>query len=253
MPEQGKDVPHNVWWSALGRRLLQEERHMVLAMLARCPGQRALLIGCGAPVFLLQESRMVHKIHLLSAPQQWRSEVGSTLVGAAECLPFADESLDLVVLHHALDASVRPRAVLRESLRVLHAGGHLLILGFNPWSLWGLLRLLGYGQKLPTAMRVGVPRLGDWLELLDCELEDIAFTGFDPPHDRAAGWFWRLFTAPFLRRHPASAAVYAVLAYKRQRRLIRPPMLQAVWPRARASWKWMPTPMQAHDEDDKRC
>ena len=52
-------------------------------------------------------------------------------------LPFASQSLDLVVLPHALEFAAEPHRVLREVERVLIPEGQVIVCGFNPASLWG--------------------------------------------------------------------------------------------------------------------
>ncbi len=221
------------WWRRpVGRRLLREEQELLAVVCARCPGQRVLLIGSGASCYLPAAQRLAHSIVLQSS-----AAAPGTLIGLAEALPLAAESVDLVVLHHALDQALRPRAVLRETLRVLRPGGHVIICGFNPWGLWRLLRWFGLGQPGPAGLSISVSHLGDWLELLDCALEDIDFAGFDPPQDHAAGYVWRLLTAALFRRRRALAAVYMVLARKRERRLLAPPRRPLVWGMAQPSWR----------------
>lgn len=81
-------------------------------------------------------------------------------------LPFASDSIDLVLLSHTLEFCDDPHALLREVDRVLTLDGYVLVLGFNPVSLFGLRRLLG---------RRGIPwagsfysrgRIADWLRVL---------------------------------------------------------------------------------------
>lgn len=55
-----------------------------------------------------------------------------------DALPFAPESLDAVSLPHTLDVAANYHAVLHEVVRSIRPGGHLLVAGFNPWSLWRL-------------------------------------------------------------------------------------------------------------------
>jgi SAM-dependent methyltransferase len=64
--------------------------------------------------------------------------------------------------------------VLREADRSLIPDGHLVILGFNPYSLWGLRRMLSRkGKRMPWGARFqSLSRLKDWLGLL----------GFDTLH-----------------------------------------------------------------------
>jgi SAM-dependent methyltransferase len=56
-------------------------------------------------------------------------------------LPFATQSLDLIVLPHILEFAAEPHQVLREVERVLIPEGQVIICGFNPHSTWGLRQI----------------------------------------------------------------------------------------------------------------
>ena len=58
-------------------------------------------------------------------------------------LPFATQSLDLVVMPHVLEFSAEPHQVLREVERVLIPEGQVIICGFNPISMWGARQSAG--------------------------------------------------------------------------------------------------------------
>jgi SAM-dependent methyltransferase len=62
------------------------------------------------------------------------------LAGAVRCaeaeLPFADDSLRMIVLQHALDMRGASPALLRECIRVLAPGGELSLFCLNPVSPW---------------------------------------------------------------------------------------------------------------------
>lgn len=92
-----------------------------------------------------------------------------------DSLPLADKTVDALLLAHVLDFAESPQAVLRESNRVLTERGRLIVLGFNPLSLWGLRQGLGLRDRMfPSAARfIRARRLCDWLELLDFEVTDI--------------------------------------------------------------------------------
>ena len=60
-----------------------------------------------------------------------------------DALPFDSNSLDLVVLPHALETARDPHLALREVERVLVPEGRVVVVGFNPASLWGLRQGLG--------------------------------------------------------------------------------------------------------------
>src|SRR4051812_41015700 len=60
-----------------------------------------------------------------------------------EALPFASSSLDLVLMPHTLEMSVDPHRALAEATRCLMPDGRLVIVGFNPVSLWAMRQRLG--------------------------------------------------------------------------------------------------------------
>lgn len=89
--------------------------------------------------------------------------------------PLADEGVDLVVLQHALDMSRRPHQLIREACRTLVPNGYLVVVGLNPLSWWGGLRLCStFSSDLPWVANPVTPaRLQDWLMLLDFRVEYI--------------------------------------------------------------------------------
>ncbi len=78
-------------------------------------------------------------------------------------LPFAGSSIDGIVLHHALDVVPDRRGTLREAARVLKSGGRLVVVGFNPLSLWLLIKPMRAFRDLRP---LSVPRLEEWLTVL---------------------------------------------------------------------------------------
>ena len=107
----------------------------------------------------------------------------SPLLGDARQLPVATDSVDAVLMPHTLDFSPKPHQVLREAERVLIAEGRLIILGFNPWSLWGLWRLVHRGpSRIPWCGHfLAMRRLHDWLRLLGFKIEQTRHLMFRPP------------------------------------------------------------------------
>jgi SAM-dependent methyltransferase len=140
-----------------------------------------------------------------------------------ESLPFPNNSLDLVVLPHALELAMDPHHTLREVARVLVPEGRVVIAVFNPISLWGLWQRMGqWGVKsalvLPQGEFIGLRRLKDWLHLLDLEVESATFTGYRPLL-RDPVWWARLAWMERLghRWWPHLGSVYFVVAVKRVR------------------------------------
>jgi SAM-dependent methyltransferase len=144
-------------------------------------------------------------------------------------LPFASQSLDLVVLPHLLEFAAEPHQVLREVERVLIPEGQLIISGFNPASLWGMRQAAGRltgGSFLPRDGEfISLPRLKDWLKLLNMEVGRGQFGCYAPPC-ATQKWLHRFgFMEPAgARWWPYFGAVYVVRAIKRVQgmRLIGP-------------------------------
>jgi len=97
-------------------------------------------------------------------------------------LPFDSDSLDLVLLPHVLEFAENPHQIIREVERVLMPEGSLIISGFNPFSLWGLRRVLGRKQGYPWCGQfITLPRMKDWLALLGFEVVGGRFAAYAPP------------------------------------------------------------------------
>ncbi len=114
------------------------------------------------------------------------------LITAANCLGIANDSVDVVLLPHILEAADDPHGVLRELDRVLRSDGHVVILGFNPVSLWGLRHFLSRRRFPPGCRRlVSEHRLRDWLRLLNFSVDHSSFHYFPSPILRRSGSRYR--------------------------------------------------------------
>ena len=106
-------------------------------------------------------------------------------------LPFASNSTDLVVLPHVLEFSMDAHQILREVERILIPEGHLIILGFNPISLWGLRNRFDRSGCFPWhGTYLSLARLKDWLQLLGFEVDRPVPGCHVPPCDQEA-WLKR--------------------------------------------------------------
>ncbi|HEX8757593.1 MAG TPA: methyltransferase domain-containing protein, partial [Steroidobacteraceae bacterium] len=127
------------------------------------------------------------------------------------------DSIDAVLLPHILEFATDPYAIVREADRVLVGEGRLLVLGFRPWSLWGV-RARWSRNGFPPGMRrvLSERRIREWLVLLGYEVVSAQHYLFRGPWSRglAAG------EGPgrILRRgltHPLPANAYLLKARKR--------------------------------------
>lgn len=156
------------WYeSPLGDYLAQHIKQYLDQILATCFGYYAIQIGSNPlPEALLSGCRVKHVFHLGQHQQHQHADINPAL------LPIATDSTDLVILNHTLSQFPDPHALLREVNRVLIPDGKLIIIDFNPVSLWGMRHLFQswleeapWGGHYYTARR-----LKDWTSLLGFEL-----------------------------------------------------------------------------------
>ena len=139
---------------------------------------------------------------------------GIDVIGRPSQLPVNSDSIDAVLLPHTLEFAADPYAIVREADRVLVGEGQLIVLGFRPWSLWGL-RARASRIGFPPGMRrvLSERRLRDWLVLLGYEVVATRHYLFCSPWSEP-----REGTGPILRRglvHPLPAGAYLLKARKR--------------------------------------
>ncbi len=227
-----------------GRYLLGWEQAQIDKAVADVFGYHALQVGL-PEIDGLRANRMPHRwvaSDVLGVPEpmdlpppedQRISTLSPPLPLALHCLPealpFPSQSLDLVVLPHTLELASDPHATLREVERVLMPDGRVVIVGFNPTSLWGLRQRLGRVRTgvglgrgplfLPhTGDFIGYWRLRDWLRLLGMELEGGRFGCYRPAF-ASSHWLARMgwMETTGDRWWPVFGAAYFLMAVKRVR------------------------------------
>jgi SAM-dependent methyltransferase len=210
-----------------GRTLLAWEQQQLDEAVADRFGFHALQLGL-PPLDALRANRMPHRWLAGEGEPGGQSLRAVALHCHFDALPFPSQSLDLVVLPHALELAHHAHETLREVERVLVPEGRVVILGFNPVSLWGLRQRAGrvrqrFGGRSPlflprTGEFIGYWRLRDWLRLLGLEVEFGRFGCFRPGA-RTERWLQRFAWMERVgeRWWPVFGAVYVVVAVKRVR------------------------------------
>ncbi|UZJ45475.1 class I SAM-dependent methyltransferase [Marinimicrobium sp. C6131] len=158
----------------LGRALLAAEQVALDGVLQDLFGYHLLQISVDPALDITGSSRITHRVTV--ALDNAGAAPLSSLIADPRQLPLASGSVDLVVLHHALDFSPTPHQLLREAQRVLIPRGYLVVVGFNPWSGFGLTRYftrLFSRHALWRHQPLRLGRLLDWLQLLDLEPDSI--------------------------------------------------------------------------------
>ena len=153
--------------SPLGTRLCAAERAVVAEPLRRVFGSQLLQVGAwGAPGAFIGMAGTVRRAVCDEAGGE-----GVDFVAEDWQLPVASHSVDAVLLPHTHERSSEPHQLLRECERVLTGGGRLIVLGFNPWSVIGLRRLLARGNWPPRIEQLySERRLRDWVSLLNFDV-----------------------------------------------------------------------------------
>lgn len=202
-----------------GRYVLSWEQTKLDNLLADIFGFNAVQVGF-PQIDTLRANRM--PFHLRCCDR-----AGGDVRADPHHLPFATNSIDLLVLPHILEFDANPHQILREVDRVLVPEGSVVVAGFNPFSQWGMRRALAGKRGLPPwqGRYLSVPRLRDWFALLGFETRSGAFGCYAPPV-RQEKWLsrWQFMEAAGDRWWPYAGAVYVVQAIKRQHgmRLVMP-------------------------------
>lgn len=206
------------WFNtSVGQYLLSKEQSLYDKAVFDLFGFNALQMG-ELPLDLLRNSRI---------PNRYRSAtfevaaLGNHLYCEDDFLPFADMSLDLLLLPHRLEFSERPHQVLREAARVMMPEGYLLISGFNSISFWGakakLKKIFASHNAFPwNGQFIALTRMKDWLALLGFEIVSVDMCCHVPPFEQVSWQERSAFMDKFGGKCCAMlGGVYFIVAKKR--------------------------------------
>lgn len=213
------------WFSGpLGETLLRKEATVLCQGVRRFHGDALLWLGpVAAPPVEIERCMVRHRVHGGVTGGAVRALRHNGVTNVFRCdvdnLPFAPASLDAVVVHHAFECSRDPRTAIREVAKALRPGGRVLVCAFNPWSFWGVRRVVE--GVLEPALRnvhfVGPARLLDWLAVLGFELDDeVRYLMYRPPLT-SIDFDHHVWTRPralLESSHAPVGGVYFVLARK---------------------------------------
>lgn len=152
-------------------RMLALQSSWLQHNIARFSGLRLLYQGLDHDTRLLNTSPVKHCFRMGLPWQQ--GVVNADAWMTSSDWPLPDNAIDVVVLQHSLDFTRNPHQVIREATRTIVPNGYLVIIGFNPCSLWGgVQKLLPFASEMPwVANSVSASRLCDWLTLLDFSVQ----------------------------------------------------------------------------------
>lgn len=181
MPDQKVyNVPpsqtNQCWFeTSLGQYIIRNEYRYFDQIVANIFGYNAMQLGLPHYAFL-RANRMPLKF-----TASYEDEPG--LRTRADHLPISSDSIDLVIMPHVLEFNANPHQILREVHRVLIPEGHVIISGFNPFSLWGLQRRFATSRnEFPwNGHFIALSRVKDWLKLLNFEMKGGKLCCYTPP------------------------------------------------------------------------
>ncbi|MDE0659529.1 MAG: class I SAM-dependent methyltransferase [Gammaproteobacteria bacterium] len=221
-----------------GIRFLDQERPVLQETVRKFHGDSLLWIGatddlvditaqCLVRARICAAYGTMHRCGL-SVPNREHarmSDVDLVVTDTGE-LPFGGASIDGIVLHHALDVVPDRRGTLREAARVLRSGGRLVVVGFNPLSLWLAIKPLPAFRDLRP---LSVPRLGEWLTVLgmtrDARAVYLNYRSALPLGLKGEGW--RTASAWVNRLQAPLGGAYVLAATKQGHGYVQQPRIQA--------------------------
>jgi len=166
----------------LGNKLLDAEQKVLKDMLKRHFGKHAVLIGVPQQYHLLDSS--VIPFHTLVSPLSHREEHPGEIEANLQDVPILTGSTDLVMLPHTLEFVEHPRHLLAEACRIVKPEGLIVVVGFNPFSAWGIRKLFTRRKSAPWSGNfINAQKIKNWLRLSDFEIEQQKSILFRPPVD----------------------------------------------------------------------
>jgi len=219
------------WFARPPGSLVREaETRLLRRVLPDYFGYFLLQVGRLSPVEVLGETRVLWPLVLETDAAPGAGE-RPRVRGAASLLPVASDSVDVIILPHVLETEADPHETLREAQRALVPEGHLLLLGFNPWSMLGLYRVVA-ARRASSPWRgafLGMNRVKDWLALLGFDVTSTEGFFYRPPlRNRRLMARLEPLEDVGARAWPYLAGAYMIVAKKR------------VTMRTRAKTRWLP-------------
>jgi len=177
-----EQLPYLAEWfeGACGQELLKQEKAILDQELPKFFGYHMLNMSV-SPDSKLTELSPINSQFLVSPVKGTQRE---NVLAEFSALPVESDSVDVVLLHHTLEFSHNPHQVLKEVNRVLVHRGHVVIVAFNTFSLFGIWKRIASLFSSSRQWRhssLGQHRLSDWFKLLDLEKTKVHHTFYRPP------------------------------------------------------------------------
>lgn len=203
-PQTWRDVTHGAW-------LRDQVEQAVAPHVERLFGYHFAAVGALSAELKLPTSAIKH---CFSVAEQAGDRVH--VRAKATQLPFAEASLDAILMACELEFANDPHQILREVSHSLIADGKLIYVGFNPFG-WHQLGQLWPPQqnKFPWCGRTFTrARVLDWLAVLNFEVTAVNYFA---PSFLQQRWQWpERFAGKMHQWLPQLGCCYSIEARKRE-------------------------------------
>jgi len=170
------------WWrQTLGSDILLSEIQTIQDHLQGSWGEWGVQLSTCSQFPLLNQGKIEQRIKI--------SLSGDDMENKLYCdplqLPFSQDTVQSLVLHHMLDFHRHPHHVLREAAGVVAPYGRLTLCSFNRFSPLALKHaIFGFHGKHSIRRLLSQGQIKDWLHLLGFEIEKVSYCAFDLPIQR---------------------------------------------------------------------
>lgn len=170
----------------LGNAVLASEQRVLTQLIGSYLGKQALLIGTATQSELLRATQL--PCQTIVTPLTHAKTTHILVEGNLNELPLLTGTIDLVILPHTLEFVANPRQLLAEACRMVKPEGLIAVVGFNPYSFFGIKKILN-GRKKIASMPwlknlISLQQIKNWLKLADFVLEQQQFCFYQLPINR---------------------------------------------------------------------
>jgi SAM-dependent methyltransferase len=180
-------------------------------------GQRVLIVGMLDMGEWLARCPITERVYLANTPADHHASVCADV----HSLPFADDSIDAIIVPYAFEWLLQLDGVVAELSRVLIPQGNMLIVGFNPVSLWGLMHPWQKDKLPPFHGRL--LRMGHIRHLLaqaNCVVDEMQTCYYGLPSTHASPDYGQIIETLGRLGWPSWGSVYMIHAHKQVTPLI---------------------------------
>lgn len=195
----------------LGQSIYACERQVASREVFNVGGYRAAQMGISSGHSLLDGLQHEHKFILAPGADSY-----AACVCDFQALPLPSNTLDAICLHHALDFSPEPHKLLNEAARVISAGGYIIVVAFNPFSVFGLTKWvagLTTRQQVWRHNSLRRARIVDWLQLIGFQVIATERGGWENTTNLPRTSF-SVRLVDWARKRISAGAFYVVIARK---------------------------------------